>query len=774
MNESTQSSTSLTSYSKLFGQKIDGYTITKIEIPLIQRDYAQGRNTETVNRIRKIFIDALCKALMQDSEPVDLDFVFGDVEGLGKFYPLDGQQRLTTLFLLHCYLAWRVGITLKDEQWTKFSYATRPGARDFCVFLVESQPDFSGMLSDWIKDQAGYLPTWEHDPTIQSMLVVLDELNDRFKIKQPDVFESAWERLISEDHPAIRFHTLPMKSNNLTDELYIKMNSRGKPLTKFENFKAHFEGLLKTTHPSRYEEFSKKVDTEWSDILWYYRGEDNVIDDEFMRYFRFVTEVCAWKTGIGFTDTTNDYELYDLAEKVYSSDQKEKAEANLEFLFQAFNSWENKTVKDVFENILTDTLPDDYSSTPLLMFNPIDKNVDLFCACCLHYGTHTWTLAHTLLLYAVLLKYIHKVEETDFQKRLRILRNLVEASVGDEIRAGEPRNTMPKLLNEVDKFIASGDLEEIKTFNQAQLKNEKDKAILIKSMSSENLKVLYELEDHQLLHGGLTVFGLETPSPFIQRAKMFISLFNKSDYQRMLITGALLAKGDYSRHETRWTKHDLCNFGTKESDAPWRNLFRGKSGDNGQHPASKPLMALLDEVIAGDTPKTVINRYINATNTPKDWRYYFVKYDSMREGNSGRYTISPSGYQVCMLEKERMHSYYYDTYLYAVVKLSEIERDSIANEDWPKCFSGDETRNRKLVLKNSGLQIECADKGWEITEIPTDLAQKAIFDQICDNHKISQHNSSYLYEIEQENGVDIEDRVEKAACLLKELVNKVL
>ena len=30
----------------------------------------------------------------------------------------------------------------------------------------------------------------------------------------------------------------------LNDDLYIKMNSRGKPLTEFENFKARFQGLI--------------------------------------------------------------------------------------------------------------------------------------------------------------------------------------------------------------------------------------------------------------------------------------------------------------------------------------------------------------------------------------------------------------------------------------------------------------------------------------------------------------------------------------------------
>ena len=75
-----------------------------IEIPIIQRDYAQGRiGKET---LRKNFLtdlkEALDKALDKSKphEKMKLDFIYGSTEN-GKLYPLDGQQRLTTLWLMH-------------------------------------------------------------------------------------------------------------------------------------------------------------------------------------------------------------------------------------------------------------------------------------------------------------------------------------------------------------------------------------------------------------------------------------------------------------------------------------------------------------------------------------------------------------------------------------------------------------------------------------------------------------------------------------------------
>jgi hypothetical protein len=82
----------------------------RVEIPLIQRDYAQGRPVE--KDVREGFLKALHAALSLPEEsadlPLNLDFIYGSMEGADKqcFLPLDGQQRLTTLFLLHWYLAW--------------------------------------------------------------------------------------------------------------------------------------------------------------------------------------------------------------------------------------------------------------------------------------------------------------------------------------------------------------------------------------------------------------------------------------------------------------------------------------------------------------------------------------------------------------------------------------------------------------------------------------------------------------------------------------------
>lgn len=82
--------------------------LNNISIPIIQRDYAQGRRDPDVVRIRKRFLNSLYNAI--EGSPITLDFVYGDIDQNGVMTPLDGQQRLTTLFLLHWYAAKRENI----------------------------------------------------------------------------------------------------------------------------------------------------------------------------------------------------------------------------------------------------------------------------------------------------------------------------------------------------------------------------------------------------------------------------------------------------------------------------------------------------------------------------------------------------------------------------------------------------------------------------------------------------------------------------------------
>lgn len=743
----------VTSYNGLFSLRPDDApAIERIEIPIIQRDYAQGREDNSVARIRENFLHVLHDALT-GGPPVSLDFVYGDVEN-GTLRPLDGQQRLTTLFLLHWYLAWHAGRLDQEQGWKRFSYATRASARLFCERLSRNPPPSDvTVVRVWIEDQHWFLHTWQHDPTIQAMLVMLESISRHFADAD---CEAAWTRLVDPNSPAISFHLLPIEQMGLSEDLYIKMNSRGKPLTAFENFKARFEQVLERSCPTRVEDFALKVDGAWADVLWPYRGSDDIVDDEFLRYFLFVTEVSEWHDE---RLPTGDIES--LSERVYGPGN-DNAAAHLDFLFRCFDTWEKENIASVFAQMFTLTPPplDAEDTSKVVLFGPHwGASVDLFAVCCESYGdmrgrNRVFGWAHTLFLYAVLLHRIHCTRE--FSRRLRVLRNLIEAS-SSELRFEK----MPALLADVRRLIVDGALEGVTSFNQAQVADERLKADMLARQPTLK-RALFQLEDHPILRGCLAAFEIDA-TVFERRARAFHEVFGDTSLLPLL-TGALLAIGDYSRTNN----HRFFQLGSGSNLAPWRDLFA--SASRAHLGRTRAVLArFLDAVAAREADvrsalESIMMDWLNSSDHTSglDWRWYFVKYQVMREGRSGIY--AGLGYNLCMLDKTQMNSWYRDPYLAAIQRESGVMD---AADEW---FTGYETEPRWLRLKVSGTELRCVQEGLQLRP-PVGGEHACAFARVFANYSVSDGYLVTVPQIETQGlRLDTTDRVQLGAALVRDLV----
>lgn len=299
---------------------------SRIEVPQIQRDYAQGRETEA--EVRLGFLNALHNALdfetTQRATPMNLDFIYGSMEDDAEgayFLPLDGQQRLTTLLLLHWYLAWRDGqlqdfqARLWDGRHSRFSYRVRPSSAEFFDDLVcfdpKDLPGSDSSVKKLLEDQPWFFLSWRLDPTIQSALTMLDAIHEHFRSSS-----GLYARLVDDKHPAITFQLLQLENFGLSDDLYIKMNARGKPLTPFEIFKARFEEDLKTLFPTEQRQigekswsvrdfFALRMDTQWTDFFWNYRSKANkVFDAEVMNLLWTLAQLSLDPESKTFTKDT--------------------------------------------------------------------------------------------------------------------------------------------------------------------------------------------------------------------------------------------------------------------------------------------------------------------------------------------------------------------------------------------------------------------------------------------------------------------------------------
>lgn len=284
--------------------------VQTIVIPIIQRDYAQGREEE--NEVRTNFLENL-KSYITDNkkESHDLDFVYGNLNTDKEFIPLDGQQRLTTLFLLHYYLSINDGrfsefqsVFLNADKHSRFQYQTRLSSTDFCNALVNNPidiPSNQGIISANIQNlYPWFSDSWIYDPTIMSMLTMLDAIHTCFHGQ-----EGLYQRLIDPLSPAITFQVLYMSESGLTDDLYIKMNSRGLELTPFENLKAHIIKRLKDVPETRElvrteikgkeivsvkDYFAFKMDINWATLFWMYKKAIDRKTDDGESYSVFDTD----------------------------------------------------------------------------------------------------------------------------------------------------------------------------------------------------------------------------------------------------------------------------------------------------------------------------------------------------------------------------------------------------------------------------------------------------------------------------------------------------
>lgn len=282
--------------------------VDAVEIPIIQRDYAQGREQST--DVLNAFLASLRGALQGElGHALDLDFIYGTFEDEGSkvLSLLDGQQRLTTLFLLHWYVAMCEGeLESFRVRWTKrrrsrFTYATRSSSQEFFDALanaVVNPPDggsgWSSKLSDVLIDSNWFFLSWRSDPTVKACMTTLDAIAREFGITK-----GLYPRLIDEERPSITFHFLDLEHFGLTDDLYIKMNARGKPLTPFENFKAWLVGRVANEPWAK--GFDLALDQKWMDLFWRLAPKQNsaavasAVDE---LYLRFMYVMAFFDAGI--------------------------------------------------------------------------------------------------------------------------------------------------------------------------------------------------------------------------------------------------------------------------------------------------------------------------------------------------------------------------------------------------------------------------------------------------------------------------------------------
>lgn len=723
-----------------------------VVIPMVQRDYAQGRTTDEVNRVRSRFLDAIRSYLIkseEDNDVMKMDFIYGEKEQVWSttvanklekivVTPLDGQQRLTTLYLLHWYAAKKGGIKECDYKFLyNFTYDIRPSSRDFCAHLMQYSPSWSLPLQEQLIDQNWFMGEWHNDPTIIGMLVMLDSINDKF-----GNIKNLWEILTGKKERIV-FYFLPLSENGLSDELYIKMNSRGKKLTTFEHFKAEYENLYeKDSYEAR--TINHKFDVEWADTFFSYRNQDDIVDNEFMRYYFYVSHILCYEQGI--KKSNNEFELIKL---IYNDSPY--AVSNRKYLEDAFDCWyrvitDYKSIDAFFDKYLSGFA---YERGKVATFKNVAEyrgTQNFFHACVkLYQVNNNFSYSDFLFLYGIISYLINKdkdeyaIEEGKFIDRLRILRNLIWNSDSGEIRGDA--DYMKDLLCQVKELMLTGKINKELThkFNGIQTDEEIEKREKEQEIDKEALK---RFEDHPLIYGYVSGLGYA----HLDLVDTFLSLFSDNP-EFIKIHRAMLAIGDYTQNDS--SRYYMGNH----NRATWSQLLhKSRNRSNFEENTMTVLRTLLQRIKNGENLDAIIDKYLSEKEETQayDWRYYFVKYPDMLRGADGELTWDKSNDYICTtLNKHQFNGQHWNPFLNVIY---QILSDKLLDKEGKKIIGlGNYGENLNILKPISSL----AATGTGFIYYHQDTNE--------------------VWDVAQEDSIDKVDRivfaVEKVTNIVREFVN---
>ena len=538
------------------------------EIPIIQRDYAQGRSDERSKEIRKTFLGSLIAAVENyPQKNIELDFVYGK-RNKNKVYLLDGQQRITTLYLLHWYLAQRLQklSLLKDVA---LSYRVRQYADEFTKKISDesTQIDFSSSIpSQAICNCTWFFDAWKHDPTVKGMLNTLDTIHELLKDKEINE-ERYWLPL---EEGAVTFYWLDLEEHQLTDELYLKMNARGKQLSNFENFKA---SLVKRVADNGWEEnidekdsFSFKMDTIYTDLFWEYRGEVNVIDYEITNFF-------AGMAMIGYALKENSEAQQKRIQELFNNPLSVRVEDFEKSDFERFTSY-----LDFYSPVEKISI-----ETELWKYYNADNKRGLFEEFIKDENKGTEkkydgaTYSQRVLFYALSELFMEAKDKNNISEDfIRVVRNIVENATIDSaqtfVYAIKLMSELLEGVQDIYWYLCKTAIQS--NFASYQVTQEKQKAERIVA-NPEWKDVIWEAEDHPMFKGDIGFLLLETENDlplFKKRYEVAKEMFDVEGVKGKYRENALLIRALVSRFDNWYLFWSRLVFDS--STETWKRILR--------------------------------------------------------------------------------------------------------------------------------------------------------------------------------------------------------
>lgn len=662
----------------------------RVIIPILQRDYVQGSNDDHATKVRDNLITDLKAAFESRIEPLDLHFIYGKPEGESLF-PVDGQQRLTTLFLLHLYAFsdCSEGVDFLNH----FSYQARNTTRDFITAIVSNKKILTvtnQTIKDAVMDEAWFLDSWKYDPSIIGMLTVLNDFQNK-RFNRDDLRS----QLLNSENPRVFFQFLPLEQLGKEDDLYIKLNARGRALTSFENFKSKLIARV-SANGSLLSQIKRSLDTDWSDLIW---EEGKAQYDEL--YLKFFSLLFSNNGLLDFKTSINSESYW-----IYDFDFKLIEEGILNQLHNTFNYLCSNRKAEIYN----------------LVFDSLKKKEPSYSDGILFYAVTSYLIDKN---------ENEKIDNNAFSDWIRVIRNLVENSRIDESdiysRAIKGINSLLPRKDDILSYLATSNLNELTGFSKEQVEEEKIKA-----------RIMIRDDAHKQ-----SIIEVERKLPYFKGniiSVLFLSDFvNKDDFSLLMKYAnieASLFDADGPRGDGILLRQALCVFGDyRISVGYYKTLCVDDPNERLRTPSLKQLFShhgnevslLLNSLVETEDVEAQLRTIVESSSIPQnDWRYCFINYRFIFD------IMSP--YQLRMFENEApilvpnksSSGYNYSLYLIVLQHILKekkgIESEYLTEFGW--------YGNRQLIVGN--MIVKYNNNAFEITNEEDSWSTKCpnVFDEV--------------------------------------------
>ena len=505
------------SYCSLLDLLKDKYII----IPSYQRDYTQGRDDKKSEEVRTLFVKSIVSAICENRENRELflDYVYG-YEKDDKLYLIDGQQRVTTLFLFYVYAASK---SKEKTAWLKnFCYEEREGVTEYI------QSKLNGKKSK-IEENLHLSPTAEAMERVYRLIET--------EMYGKDISFEALEK--------INFLVFSNKNEkSINEKTFWKMNARGKSLTEAEIFKSKACNYLKEKKEEKKidsENFSRAFNVMY--LKLFREQEKDIIKAEevMLKYIKsFFILGSKDKTEISL-DSYTPFDCYKNEASFRSFDDC------LDTLINFFNNYDGNKIKDSLPSRMNRKVDDGLYGPIVSWFNNEKKKID-----------------------------------DNFKKYIRIIVNIIDNS-SDSIERREFIYNLSCCDDPYTYVCDCYKLEKGINFESAELKSqvedEREKIEAIKGCKVSEDVIKYA-ENFSFSYGSIPfLFPVDR---FYERKRIYEEFFAPSKENNNLLDESKLKIAIKTLVKSTYEQKELCDvfFFDKKigKDCGWRKILHSELG----------------------------------------------------------------------------------------------------------------------------------------------------------------------------------------------------